>query len=218
MTTIGQKLSGYDMQDWFDHIYKVNPDGKPIPKRDESGQIIYNPYTGYPEWEAFEEGSRFTAQRMLHIERGIFGAHSGLAKLDRDIKKMRAQLELDGRVPNHNGSFIDAFDGSTQRLTRLTAITELLVPVTSASTVLQVADASKFEAMTFVTIYDVDSYEHVMITAVNASAKTITVTALTSDYSKGAKLARSTANVNTTEQTLDVAPFVTYKVDLVEVV
>lgn len=215
MTTV-QALLGYDMQDWFDHIYKVNPDGKPIPKRDASGQIIYNPYTGYPEWEAFEEGSRFTAQRMLHIERGIFGAHSGLEKLDRDIKKMRAQLELDGRVPNHNGSFIDAFDGTTQRLTRLNAITEVLVPVTSADTVIQVADASKFEAMTYVTIYDADSYEHVLITAIGAN--TITVQALTSAYSKGAKIARSTATINTTNQTLDVAPFVTHNVELVEVV
>lgn len=218
MTTTGQALLGYTMQDWFDHIYKVNPDGKPIPKRDESGQIIYNPYTGYPEWEAFEEGSRFTAQRMLHIERGIFGAHTGLEKLDRDIKKMRAQLELDGRVPNHNGSFIDAFDGSTQRLTRLTAITEVLVPVTSADKVISVADASKFEAMTFITIYDADSYEHVMITAVDTAVNTLTVSALTADYSKGAKIARSTAVVNIDTQTMDVAPFVTHKVELVEVV
>lgn len=211
-------MNGYEKQDWFDHIYKVNADGKPIPKRDESGQIIYNPYTGYPEWEAFEEGTRFTAERMLYIENGIHNAHIGVDSLDKEIKKMHAQLELDGRVPNHNGSFVDAFDGTSTRLTRLTAITDVISSLTSADTVIPVASVVGFEAMTYATIYDADSYEHVLITAVDEGAKTITVQALTSDYDKGAKISRSTAVVNTVNQTLDIAPFVTYQIDLVEVV
>ena len=207
MTTTGQVLLGYVMQDWFDHIYKVNPDGKPIPKRDASGQIIYNPYTGYPEWEAFEEGSRFTAKRMLHIEQGIFGAHSGLENFDRELKKIRAQMELDGRVPNHSGSFADTFDETSQRLVRLTAKTDITVEAKSTETVLHVASTEGFTAMTYATIYDADSYEQVLITAVDSSAKTITVQALTSDYAKGAKITRSTAGIDTDNQNMVVAPF-----------
>lgn len=207
---------GYAKQLWLDHIYKVGPDGKPIPKRDASGAIIYNPYTGYPEWEAFEEGSRFTAIRMNHMEEGILNAHLGLFEQDKALKKILAQLSAGDRVPGNNGVFSDAFDGTEGRLIRLKAMTDVTADVASGTTVIPVADSAEFTAMTYATIFDADSYEHVMITAVGEG--TITVQALTSDYTKGAKIARSTASVNTTNQTLDVAPFVTYNVELVEVV
>ncbi|MFK5708592.1 hypothetical protein [Lysinibacillus boronitolerans] len=212
------KYEPYPIQDWFDHIYKVGPDNKPIPKRDASGAIIYNPYTGYPEWEAFEEGSRFTAARMNHIESWLAKAHTGIFEMDKSLKKILAQLVASDRVPGNNGIFADAFDGTEGRLIRLKAMTDVTESITSGTTTIPVADAAQFTAMTYATIFDADSYEHVMITAVDDSANTITVQALTSDYSKGAKVARSTASVDTENQTMDVAPFVTYNIEFVEVI
>lgn len=210
------KHEPYPVQDWFDHIYKVGPDNKPIPKRDASGAIIYNPYTGYPEWEAFEEGSRFTAARMNHIESWLAKAHTGIFEMDKSLKKILAQLAAGDRVPGNNGTFADAFDGTEGRLIRLKAMTDVTADVSAGTTVIPVADAGQFMAMTYATIFDANSYEHVYITAVSAGQ--ITVQTLINDYTKGAKIARSTASVNTETQTMDVAPFVTYQVELAEVV
>lgn len=211
-------LIGYIPRQWIDRIFKVDVDGKPIVKRNENGEAIVNPYTGYPEFETLEEGTRFYAAYMNQIENGIANSHLALGVFDKELKKIRAQMELDGRVPNHSGSFADTFDETSQRLVRLTAKTDITVDANSTDTVLHVASTEGFTAMTYATIYDADSYEQVLITAVDASAKTITVQTLTSDYTKGAKIARSTAGINTDNQTMVVAPFVTYQVELVEVV
>lgn len=207
---------GYQIQLWLDHIYKVGPDNKPVPKKDKQGNIIYNPFTELPEWEAFEEGSRFNAERMNHIEKGILTAHSGLFEMDKSMKKILAQLSASDRVPGNNGTFADAFDGTEGRLVRLTAQTDITAEVTSGTTVIPVADSSEFTAMTYATIFDADSYEQALITATDVGQ--ITVQALINDYTKGAKIARSTAGIDTNNQNMVVAPFVTHHVSLMEVV
>lgn len=211
-------LIGYDPRQWIDRIFKVGVDGKPIVKRDTAGNPIVNPYTGYAEFETLEEGTRFYAAYMNQIEQGIANSHLALSAFDKELKKIRAQMALDGRVPNHSGSFADTFDETAQRLTRLTAKTDVTASVTSADTVLPVANTVGFTPMTYATIYDHDSYDHVLIVAVDDAAKTITVQALTNDYVKGAKLAKSTAGIDTENQNMSVAPFVTHAVSLVEVV
>lgn len=219
LLTVSQ-LAYYIPRQWLDRIYKIGPDGKLKPKLDSDGQPVLNPYTGYPEYETLEEGTRFYAEFMNHIEQGIANAHKALSIIDKEMKKMQALMELDGRAPNNNGTFADIFDdGDTiSNFERLTAKTDVTVAVEVGEMVISVADASLFTPMTYVTIYDADSYEHVRVTAVDVEAQTITVDAVVNAYSKGAKIARSTASVDTVNQSMDVAPFVTYNVELVEVV
>lgn len=168
--------------------------------------------------QLLQEGTRFNQKRANNIEDGIYNAYEYYIELESLVKRMQAQLEIDGRVPGNSGSFFDTFDGKPARLIILPEITDVTTAVTSTEKVIPVADASKFEAMTFATIYDANSYEDIYITAVDEGAKTITVQALTSDYTKGAKVARSTASIDTVNQTMDVAPFTIFNVELVEVV
>lgn len=173
---------------------------------------IVDPMTG----EVIEEGTLFMSEFANNFEWGIFNAFNYIVEANRKLERLQVQMELDGRVPGNSGSFVDTFDGTATRLTLLKTSTDVLLPVTSADTVISVANSDGFTPMTYATIYDADSYEHVLITAVTAGQ--ITVQALTGDYSKGAKFARSTTVPNIVTQTLDVQPLVTYKVDLVEVV
>lgn len=188
-----------------------------------------NPYTRV-QWEddlvdpvtaeVLEEGTTFWAEYANNLEWGIWNAFSYVAHIYREVEKLQALAELDGRAPGNNGTFADVFDDgiNLSRIERLTVKTDVTADVASGATVIPVVDASKFEALQIVTIYDANSYEDALVRSIDTATNTITVNALTSDYSKGAKIARSTASVNTVNQTLDVKPFTTYSVDLVEVV
>lgn len=173
---------------------------------------VTDPITG----EILEEGTIFWAEFANNMEWGIWNSFEFINSLSTTIRRLQVQMELDGRVPGNSGSFADTFDGTATRLVLLKASTDVVVPVTSSDTVIQVANTDGFTPMTYATIYDADSYEHVLITAVETGR--ITVQALVNEYIKGAKIARSTTAPNFVSQSLDVAPFVTYQVDLVEVV
>lgn len=187
---------GYDPRTWIDRIYKVGPDGKPIIKKDSNGNPVINPYTLYPEYETIEEGTRFYANHMNHIEQGIAAAHIFLSDMDRAIKRLQAQQEIDGRVPGNGGTFVDAFDGQSTRLTKLTAHTDVTASTTDNK--ITVADTQGFAAMTYVTVYDGEHYEQVQITAIEG--KVLSVKALQHSYQKGAKVARSTTSVDAEKQ------------------
>ena len=189
----------------------ITPRNNPYNRTEWQDDLI-DPVTG----EIIEEGTTFWAEYANNFEWGIWNAYQYLIDMYRRLERLQVQMELDGRVPGNSGSFIDTFDGTTTRLTLLKTSTDVLEPVTSADTVISVANSEGFVPMTYATIYDADSYEHVLITAVEVGQ--ITVQALTGDYSKGAKIARSTTIPNTVSQSLDVAPFVIHQVDLVEVV
>ncbi|MER2006733.1 MAG: hypothetical protein ABS939_04700 [Psychrobacillus sp.] len=188
----------------------ITPRNNPYNRTEWQDDLI-DPVTG----EIIEEGTTFWAEYANNFEWGIWNAYQYLIDMYRRLERLQVQMELDGRVPGNSGSFIDTFDGTTTRLTLLKTSTDVLKPVTSADTVISVANSEGFAPMTYATIYDADSYEHVLITAVEVGQ--ITVQALTGDYSKGAKIARSTTVPNINTQTMDVAPFVTFSVDLVEV-
>ena len=210
--------NNYELLHWKDRIWKIGPGGKLIPKRDSNNQIIVNPLTGQPEYETIEDGTRVSAGRLNHMDEGIYNNYELLVQFQRMLKKIQMQLELDGRVPGSNGNFVDTFDELPTRMTRLSAKTEVTAAVTAGNTIIPVANASQFKALQLVTIYDANSYEHVKIGAVNAEANKLTVTGVVNDYSKGAKVARSTAGVDAVDQSLVVAPFTAFQVELVEVV
>src|SRR5690606_14929489 len=121
----------------------------------------------------------------------IFNAYQWLVQYYEEINRMRAEIEMIGRAPVNNGSFLDVLDGVNER--NLVSLTESAVSQSSLSvgaTSITV-DAAPFQIGTYVTIFDDVNREDVKITAV--TGKTLTVSALKKAYKKGAKVAQSNA-------------------------
>jgi len=206
----------YELLHWLDHLLKVGPDGKYIPVKDANGNIEYNPLTGLPKYDAFQQGTRVSAKRLNHMDQGIYMAHElfvGLASL---VRRLQIQLELDGRVPGNSGTFADPLDGSSNKLILDKAVTDIIEPVEKGTTTLKVASVDGFTPFTQVTIFDDLAKEDVMITEVGTN--TIKVQALKNSYKKGAKVARSNVLIDTVNAEMGVGDWQTYNVELVEVV
>lgn len=166
--------------------------------------------------EVLEEGTTFWADYGNNLEWGIWNAFEYMVFMYRQLERLRAQMEIDGRVPGNSGAFFDTFDGTPSRLTLLTTSTDALEDVTTGATTIPVASTEGFDAFTYVTIYDGQNMEHVQIAAIGEGE--LTVNALANGYAKGAKIARSSAGIDTATQGMSVAPHVQYDVELVEVV
>lgn len=208
--------NNYELINWRDRIWKIGPNGKLVPKQDSKGNIIKNPLTGQPEYETIEDGTRVSANRLNHMDKGIYAAHELIVSLGSIIRRLQAQLEIDGRVPGNSGAFFDVMDGTPSRLELLTTSTDITVDVEAGATTIQVASTDGFEPFTYVTVYDGENIEHVQILSVGENE--LTITTLTNSYNKGAKVARSTVGINTETQEMLVGPHTVYEVELVEVV
>lgn len=206
----------YTLLHWKDRIWKIGPDGKLIPKRDEQGNIIVNPLSGQPEYETIEDGTRVAAKRLNHMDDGILMAHELIIDLASMVRRMQVQMELDGRVPGNSGTFADTLDGSTNKITMDKMLTDIKENVVAGSTVLPVASVDGFVPFSQVTIFDDASYEDVFITAFGT--ETITVQALTNGYKKGAKVARSIVTIDELNKQMGFGDWQIYHVDVVEVV
>lgn len=194
MPTLGRKENPYVKTVWYDQIKDVT-----------TGQII-------------QEGTRFNQKRANNIENGVYGAYEYIIQIESTVKRLQAQLDIDGRAPGNGGSFFDAFDGSATRMTFDAALTDIIEAVEIGQTVIKVANVDGFTPFTQVTIFDDTNTEDVLITAIDASAKTITVQALQNAYKKGAKVARSNVAIDTVNAEMGVGDWQTFSVDLVEVV
>ena len=206
----------YELIHWRDRIWKIGPDGKLIPQRDENNQIIYNPLTGQPEYEYLESGTRVNAKRLNHMDEGIYSAHDYIVELKATIRRMQIQMELDGRVPGNSGTFADTLDGSSNKIKLDTALTDIIEAVTAGTTTLKVASVDGFKPFTQVTIFDDEHFEDVVI--IEVGTNTIKVQALKNAYKKGAKVARSNVLIDTVNAEMGVGDWQTFSVELVEVV
>ncbi|MFF5815850.1 hypothetical protein [Lysinibacillus capsici] len=206
----------YELIHWRDRIWKIGPDGKLIPQRDENNQIIYNPLTGQPEYEYLETGTRVNAKRLNHMDEWIYLAHEYIVGLQATIRRMQIQMELDGRVPGNSGTFADTLDGSSNKIILDKALTDIIEAVEIGGTTLKVASVDGFTPFTQVTIFDDVAKEDVVITEVGTN--TIKVQALKNAYKKGAKVARSNVVIDTTNAEMGVSDWQTFNVELVEVV
>lgn len=161
----------YLMTNWQDHIVDM-----------ETGQVI-------------QEGTRFTASRANNIEEGIFNAYGWIMVNIADITKMRIQLEMLGRAPANNGTFFDPIDdsGGQKALALLKNKAVAQDAITIGTTSILVDDASVFEVDKFITIFDGINEENLKIT--NISSNTLTTTATTKAYNKGAFVVRSNVEI-----------------------
>lgn len=192
MSPIGRKVNPYNKTVWYDQIKDVT-----------TGEII-------------QEGTRFNQKRANNIENGIYGAYDYIIQLESTVKRLQAQLDIDGRVPGNGGSFFDTFDGSPTRLKYLTTTTDITSEVEAGSTIIPVANVDGFLPFTQVTVFDDTASEEVMINTVGTT--TITVQSLKNNYKKGAKISRSNSSIDTINTIMDVGYWLTYSVELMEVV
>lgn len=185
----------YNKTEWIDHI--VDPT---LPK-DNPNHVV-------------QEGTRFTARRANNFENGIFNAYAWILILAEQMNQMRAEIDVIGRAPVNNGSFLDVLDGSGERnIKQLNnkAVAQSAIAVGATSIVL---DASPFSIGSYVTLYDGTKHEDIKITAV--SGTTITVSATTNAYPKGASIAQSNAVV--TGEKLTHGAWGTFNVSVKEVI
>lgn len=173
---------------------------------------VEDPNTG----EIIEEGTAFMSEYANNFEWGIFNSYRYLIEMNRQIERMRVQMELDGRVPGNSGTFADTLDGSSNKIKLDNTLTDIIEAVTAGTTTLKVASVEGFTAFTQVTIFDDEHNEDIVITEV--SSDTIKVQALANNYKKGAKVARSNVSIDMVNAEMGVGDWQTYKVELVEVV
>ena len=175
---------------------------------------VTDPVTG----EIINDGTPFMSEFANNFEWGIYNAYRVLIEHARQIQRIQVQQELDGRVPENSGTFSDTLDGSSNKISLDKALTDIVEHVAVGTTILKVASVDGFTPFTQVTIFDDTNTEDVLITAIDASAKTITVQALAFSYKKGAKVARSNVEIDTANAEMSVGDWQTFSVELVEVV
>lgn len=183
-----------------------------------------NPYTR-TEWEdhivdpingeVLEEGTRFTAARANNIEWGIWNSYEWITAFNESMQKMQVQIDMMGRAPVNNGSFFDTNDGASKAITRdvdrATAQTALSAGATTIN-----LNAVPFAVGEFVAVYDDTNQEIVEVTA--TASGSITISALSSSYKKGAMVARTNAVVDSAGNKLVPGSWGTYKINVTEVV
>ncbi|WP_339259265.1 integrase [Lysinibacillus sp. FSL K6-3209] len=181
-------------------------------ERTEWYDDVTDPVTG----EVIEDGTLFMSEFANNFEWGIFNAYRFMIEMYRQLERMRIQMELDGRVPGNSGTFADTLDGSMNKIKLDAAKTDIIEAVIIGTTTLKVASVDGFTPFTQVTIFDDVASEDVVITAIGQG--TITVSALTNAYKKGAKVARSNVQIDMVNAEMGVGDWQTFNVELVEVV
>lgn len=217
----------YNPTDWLDQIIMLDEYGRVVYETDDAGNIVYwedphgnlvlDPITRepVPKPRLLQEGTRHSAARENNQEEGILKSHERLDAHDKDLLYLRVQMELDGRAPGNSGVFSDTLDDSVpNKMTRLTAMADIISAVEAGATVLPVDNTTGFFAFTEVTVYDGTNTEDVLITAIGDG--TITVQALANSYVKGAGVARSTARI--ADGQMGNGSWGTYTVSVLEVV
>ncbi|QPQ34811.1 hypothetical protein [Lysinibacillus sp. JNUCC-52] len=181
-------------------------------ERTEWYDDVTDPVTG----ELIEDGTPYMSEYANNFEWGIYNAYRFMIEMYRQLERMRIQMELDGRVPGNSGTFADMLDGSTNKINLDTAMTDIIEAVIIGTTTLKVASVDGFTPFTQVTIFDDVASEDVVIAAVGVD--TITISALTNAYKKGAKVARSNVFIDMVNAEMGVGDWQTFNVELVEVV
>ncbi|MEK5070493.1 hypothetical protein [Sporosarcina sp. FSL K6-1508] len=211
---------------WLNDIIECDEFGRPIPERDEQGNIVYetdlngiivlHPITKdpIPKYRRLQHGTGHSAARDNNQEQGIAIAHQRLDDTDNWRLKKDIRDEIADKSPGNAGSFADSFDDDPTRIKRETAVAVLTASRAAGTTVLNVDTTDGFKPFTEVTVYDGTNSEDVLITDVTAS--TITVQPLVNDYVKGARIARSNARIS--DGQMVNGDWGTYSVSLAEVI
>lgn len=172
---------------------------------------IVDPVTG----EIIEEGTPYLAAYANNIEEGIYNAYELIIEQDKEIQRLRVQAEINGRIPDNSGIFLDTLDGYSNKLVSLDEETIVTEAVSAGATTIKVDGGEGFTAFTQVTIYDDVSHEDVLVTAVHTDS--IEVQALVNSYKRGAVVARANVMIDTTNKLMLNGSWGTFTVEAGEV-
>lgn len=189
------QVDSYVRTNWVDHIVDTT-----LPENDPNRVV--------------QEGSRFTASRANNIEDGIYNAHNGLAYLNEENNRIRAEIEMLGRAPVNNGAFLDVLDGTEGRNIKTLNSKGVVQSAMSVGATSITLDVAPFAVGSYVTLYDGVNREDVKVAAMSGAK--ITVAATTNAYPKGAVVAQSSAVIN--GEKLAHGAWGTYGVKITEVV
>ncbi|GEC93884.1 hypothetical protein [Brevibacillus brevis] len=163
--------------------------------------------------ETIQDGTRFTARRMNHIEEGIKDIDGVVIRLENRILYLHAKITTGDRTAGNSGIFVDLFDGIQDAVISLDK-TRTTIQSISGSNV-TVASVTGFAVGQEVTLASVNNQEERMITAINASTKIITLNAApAATYSANAILARSTVEIDTAAKRMRRGSIDTYSVKI----
>lgn len=158
-------------------------------------------------WEKIDGAAKKTeldahaTDNTLHVTQAFKNeVLDGTRQLKREVANLNLQLEAAKRVPNGTtfGTDFNTTFGMTIDYTKTTVSGALAV----GATVITVADVTGFAVGKEVTIYDDVALERKAITAIDAAAKTITVSALTKAFKDKAQVARSMAIADNVDKAL----------------
>jgi len=201
--------------DFEDHIYKNDLD-----THHEGVRTINQTQVPYDNYGKLTD----IINEYAHQIRAITGEPnwydhpiSNILELYKMLQKLMLQLEVDGRAPGNSGSFFDDLNGTLKNMTFLDASADLTAAVSAGATSLSIdMEKGTFAPNTLVTISDDVNREEVSISAVDGSS--ITVSALTKAYKKGAKISRSDVLLDTANNRMKIGEWVTYTVSVSEVI
>lgn len=204
-----------NQDDFNDHINKSDKEAHP-----EALRVLNQ--------TKFPQGNKGELSKILdwyaHQFQSIIGGEhwsdtpaTTIEQIHRNIRRILLQLEIDGRAPGSAGSFLDTLDGNPSRMTFLNESADLTAAVVVGATTLPIDMVSgTFTTNTQVIIEDDINREEVSITTVNGGS--LTVSALTKAYKKGARISRSSAVLDAVNQEMRIGDWGTYSVAVTEVV
>lgn len=161
-----------------------------------------------------QQGTRFTARRANNLEDMVeYLANVNVPYINNELLRFQLELEMLGRSPVNNGTFFAVLDGGDGKHMELQSQKAILQSARSAGATSLEVDATPFVVGQVITITDEEQSESVRITEI--STKTLTVTATTKAFKKGAFITRSSAVLNTNQLSLQFGNWSTYKVEVV---
>ncbi|MFS0878038.1 hypothetical protein [Solibacillus isronensis] len=158
-----------------------------------------------------QQGTRFTAARANNIEEALaylMNVHN--PNVDQELKRIYLELEMMGRSPVNNGTFFATFDGGeNKQMTMLKQKAVLQQAISAGATTLTV-DVAPFLVGENIILADEEQTESVEVLAI--SDTTITVSATTKAFKKGAFVTRTNAQIDTGNQKLMLSNWSTYSI------
>lgn len=158
-----------------------------------------------------QQGTRFTAARANNIEEALaYLMNTHNPNVDQELKRIYLELEMMGRSPVNNGTFFATFDGGQNKQMSMLKQKAVLQQAVSAGATTLSLDVVPFLVGENITLADEEQFESVEVVAV--SDTTITVSATTKPYKKGAFVTRSNVQIDTSNQKLILSNWSTYSV------
>lgn len=161
--------------------------------------------------DTVQEGTRFTAARANNIEEALtYLMNTHNPNIDQELTRIYLELEMMGRSPVNNGTFFATFDGGeNKQMTMLKQKAVLQQAVSAGATTLSL-DVVPFLVGENITLADEEQIESVEVVAI--SDTTITVSATTKTFKKGAFITRSNAQIDTGNQKMILSNWSTYSI------